>query len=70
MQVETYTSVVVSVALLLVAPGLVRTSSSRGDRARYRHVGAGLPPARHRIAGHGPGPGQVREVPERELSEA
>ena len=105
MQVETYTSVVVilSVALLLVAPGLVRTSSSRGDRARYRHVGAGvteeahpvrlsgpdrvlgavrvvagaafasgagLPPARHGIAGRGPGRGKVREVPEMEVSEA
>lgn len=32
--------------------------------------GAGLPPAWHPIAGGGPGPGQVREVPEREVSEA
>jgi hypothetical protein len=100
-----YTSVVVvlSVALLLVPAGLLRSSSSRGGRARSRHVGAGvaeeahlvrvsephrvlvaagvvagaalasgagLPPARHRIAGRGPGPGQVREIPEREVSEA
>lgn len=32
--------------------------------------GAGLPPARHPIAAGGPGPGQVPEVPEREVSEA
>jgi hypothetical protein len=104
-EVETYTSVVVvlSVALLLVAVGLVRSSSSRGGRDHYRHVGAGvaeeaqlvrvsephrvlvaagvvagaalargagLPPARHRIAARGPGRGQVREVSEREVSEA
>jgi hypothetical protein len=79
-EVETYASVVVvlSVALLLVAAELLRNSPCGGGRARYRHAGAGgalasragLPAARHGIVRRGLGPGRVREVSEREVSEA
>jgi hypothetical protein len=79
-EVETYASVVVvlSVALLLVAAELLRNSRCGGGRARYRHAGAGgalasragLPAARHGIVRRGLGPGRVREVSEREVSEA